>query len=303
MTDILVHALALIALPPLAMGVINKTKALFAGRTGAPILQGYYDIWKLLRKRTVLSETTTWIFRAAPPIALASTLVAGSLVPLGGLPSPVSFAGDFLLFAYLMGLARFFTASAALDTGSAFEGMGSAREVSFAALTEPALFFAFAALARQSGSLSLGGMLGAVGAPGRPAGSVAAIVMVSLGLFILLLAENGRIPVDDPNTHLELTMIHEAMVLDHGGPLLGVVEYAKAVKLFVLGSLLLDVAVPTRALPRWLDVPLFALGILGLSALVGAVESTMARLRMPRVPALLVAAVLLGGSAFVMLAR
>jgi len=303
MIDTIVHVALLVLLPPLLLGVINKTKAAFAGRVGAPFVQPYRDIVKLLRKGMVVSRTTTWVFRAAPVVTLAAVLAAGVLVPAGYAPALVSFAGDFVLFAYLLGLARFMTTSAALDTGSAFEGMGASREVSFAVLTEPAMFFGFLVLARLSGSLSLGGMLRSGGEGAWPAGSAAPLVMTAIGLFVVLLAENSRIPVDDPTTHLELTMIHEVMVLDHGGPLFGLIEYASALKFFVLGSMLTGMALPWRFGTPWLDWPLFVAGMLVLSIVVGAVESLMARLRMSRVPALLIAAILLCGSAFIMLAR
>src|SRR6202171_3887570 len=135
-----IHIVLAFTLPPLLLGVIAKTKALFAGRAGSPLLQPYYDLLKLLRKGSVFSTTTTWVFRAGPVVGLVTALLAVLLVPLANSHAPISFTGDLLLLAYLLGLGRFFTASAALDTGSAFEGMGSAREVSFACLAEPALF-------------------------------------------------------------------------------------------------------------------------------------------------------------------
>lgn len=297
------HLLLLLVLPPLLLGVINKTKAFFAGRVGAPFLQPYYDIAKLLRKGMVISSTTTWIFIAGPIVSVAVAVVAGLMIPLGNVNPVLSFTGDFLLFAYLFALARFFTVSAALDTGSPFEGMGSAREVTFAVLTEPALFFAFLALARLSGSLSLGGMFSIGSTPVYSVGNAAPLVLVVVGLFIVLLAENCRLPVDDPTTHLELTMIHEAMVLDHSGPLLGLIEYGSSVKLFVLESLVLNLVLPLSALPVWLGAVIWVVGLLAVSAVVGVIESSMARLRMSRVPTLLIAAILLCGSAFVMLVR
>ncbi len=138
-------------MPPLLLGVINKTKAWFAGRRGPPLLQPYYDLAQLLRKGMVISTTTTWIFRAGPVVTLARVLLAGLLVPFGGFDAPIRFTGDLILFAYLLALGRFFTTAAALDTGSAFEGMGAAREVTFACLSEPALFFAFLVLATLLG--------------------------------------------------------------------------------------------------------------------------------------------------------
>jgi formate hydrogenlyase subunit 4 len=302
MLETAVHLILLFLLPPLLLGVINRTKAVFAGRKGQPLLQSYRDIAKLLRKGLVLSRTTTWIFVAGPLFTLASVGIASLLIPLGAFPAIVSFKGDLILFAYLFALARFFTTSAALDTGSAFEGMGSAREVTFSVLSEPALFFAFLVLARISGSLSLGTML-EVPALGISVGTTAPLVLIALGLFVILLAETCRIPVDDPNTHLELTMIHEAMVLDHSGPLLGIIHYAASLKLLVLGSLLLHVVAPFRTGNPLIDWPLWVAEILALSVAIGVVESVMARLRMRRVPYLLVAALLLCGSAFILLVR
>jgi len=301
MIDLLFQIAILVAMPPLLFGLINKVKALFAGRRGPPLLQIYYDIAKLLRKRMVVSRTTTWIFFAGPLVTTAAVAVAGLLVPIGASAAPIAFAGDMILFAYLFGLARFFTTAAALDTGSAFEGMGASREATFACLSEPALFLAFLALSRRSGSLSLSGMLGS--SLEYSASSVAAMALIALGLFIVLLAESCRIPVDDPTTHLELTMIHEVMVLDHSGPLLGLVEYSSAMKLLVMESLLIGLLSPLRTGDAWIDRALFVLLLLVLSAAVGVVESIMARLRMSRVPYLLTGALLLCGSGFVLLLR
>ena len=147
-----IHLLLAALLAPLLMGVINRTKAAFAGRKGRPLLQGYYDLFKLMRKGAVYSRTTTWVFKAGPVVGLSSVLLALALLPLGGTPAPVSFAGDFVLFAYLLGVARFFTVLAALDTGSAFEGMGASREAAFSAMAEPVLFLSLLVFARQGGA-------------------------------------------------------------------------------------------------------------------------------------------------------
>jgi len=302
MIDTVLHVVVLLLLPPLLPGVIAKVKAGFAGRQGAPVLQPYYDLAKLMRRGLVLSTTTTWMFRAGPVVTLATVLLAGLLIPIGGADAPVAFAGDLILFAYLFGLARFFTTSAALDTGSAFEGMGSAREVTFACLSEPALFFAFMVLAKISGSISLTPMLHAP-AGTLSAGVAAPLVLIGIGLFIVLLAETCRIPIDDPTTHLELTMVHEAMALDHSGPLFSVILYASAVKLLVLGTVLLHVIVPFEFGRAWLDWPLYVVEILGLAAGIGAVESIMARLQMRHVPYLLVGAMLFCGFGFILLIR
>jgi formate hydrogenlyase subunit 4 len=296
------HLVALALLPPLLQGVINKTKAFFAGRRGPGLLQPYRDLGKLLRKEVALSAVTTPVFTLAPVVACVTALAAGLLVPLGSFAAPVAFAGDFVLFAYLFALGRFATAAGALDTGSPFAGMGAAREVGFAWLTEPALFFAFLALVRLSGSLSLDAMLRAT-AGDAWLERTAPLVLVAAGVFVVLLTECSRMPVDDPHTHLELTMIHEVMVLDHSGPLLGLVQYGAAVKLFVLGALLLHVMAPVSGVPGWPGLGLFALGLLAVAAGIGVVESTMARLRLLNVPTLLIAAVLSCGFAFLLLSR
>ncbi|MBI2504259.1 MAG: NADH-quinone oxidoreductase subunit H [Candidatus Latescibacteria bacterium] len=302
MAEKVIQVALLLIMPPLLLGVINKTKAWFGGRRGPSLLQLYYDLIKLMRKGLVLSTTTTWVFRAAPVVTLVAVALAGLLVPLGRFEAPIAFTGDLILFAYLFALARFFTTAAALDTGSPFEGMGAAREVTFACLSEPALFFAFLVLAKASGSLTLTGMLNGPGG-GFPAAVTAPLVLVAIGLFVVLLAETCRIPVDDPNTHLELTMIHEVMVLDHSGPLFGMILYAAALKLFVLGAVLLHVVAPFQTGQDWLDWPLFALEMLGLAAFVGVVESVMARLQMWHVPYLLIAAMLFCGFGFLLLVR
>jgi formate hydrogenlyase subunit 4 len=302
MTEKIIHIVLLLILPPLLLGVINKTKAWFGGRNGPPLLQAYYDLIKLMRKGMVLSTTTTWVFLAGPVITLAAVVLAGLLVPIGRFDAPVAFVGDLILFAYLFGLARFFTTAAALDTGSSFEGMGAAREVTFACLSEPAMFFALLVLVKVSGSLMLTDMLhGPAG--GFSAAVAAPLVLIAIGLFVVLLAETCRIPVDDPNTHLELTMIHEVMVLDHSGPLFSLILYSASIKLFVLGTVLLHIISPFQTGQAWLDWPLFILEILGLAVVIGVVESVMARLQMRHVPYLLIAAILFCGFGFILMVR
>jgi formate hydrogenlyase subunit 4 len=300
--DAAVHIAFVLLFPPLLLGVINKTKAAFAGRVGPPWLQAYYDLAKLLRKRSVFSRTTTWVFRAGPVVGLATALLAALLVPLGGHAAPLHFDGDFILFAYVLALGRFFTVAAALDTGSAFEGMGGAREVTFSCLAEPALFLALLVLARASGTLSLSEMLGPeLSVVWGTAG--AALAAVSASLFVVLLVENCRIPFDDPNTHLELTMIHEVMVLDHGGPALGLILYSASVKLFLFTALLLGVAAPFGAAHPWLAWLGLAAAMCAVAVAIGVLESVMARLRLIQIPTLLVAAGLMSAFGVVLLAR
>jgi formate hydrogenlyase subunit 4 len=297
---LLVHLALLALMPPLLLGVINKTKAWFGGRQGPPLLQPYYDLARLFRKEIVFSETTTWVFRAGPVVTVCSALIAGTLVPFGPFDAPVHFPGDLVLFAYLIALGRFFTTTAALDTGSAFEGMGAAREVSFACLAEAALFTAFVALVRFSGSLSLTPMLHAPAQLPVHGLTAAALFLVAVALFVVLLAESARVPIDDPNTHLELTMIHEVMVLDHSGPLLGLALYAAAVKLFLLCSVVLHFALPFALGAPPLDWLVFAAGMAAIAMAIGVVESVMARLRLRQVPALLVASTVLCAFGFVL---
>jgi formate hydrogenlyase subunit 4 len=297
-----IHVLLALTMPPLLLGVIAKTKALFAGRVGPPVLQPYYDLVKLFQKGSAFSTTTTWVFRAGPVVGLVTAGMAALLIPLSGSIAPITFPGDLILLAYLLGLGRFFMASAALDTGSAFEGMGAAREVTFACLAEPAFLLGLLVLAKLSGSLQLADMLGSdLGPHWLTAG--AALALVLLSWFIILLAENSRIPFDDPNTHLELTMIHEVMVLDHSGPALGMILYGAALKLFVFAALLVRLSLPFATGLPWLDWPIFAAGLLVVAALIGVVESTMARLRLTHIPILLVAACLLSGFGIILLVR
>lgn len=301
MTAILIHIFVLLLLPPLLLGIITRTKAWFAGRRGPPFIQPYYEIARLMRRGLIISDTTTPLFIAGPVVTLAAVILAGLLVPMGG-RAPISFTGDVFLFAYIFALARFATTAAALDTGSAFEGMGAARELTFACLTEPALFLGFLVLGKLAGTPQLDAMLH-VPAGAFAAGSAAPLVMVAAGFFIVMLSENCRIPVDDPTTHLELTMIHEAMVLDHSGPLFGTILYGSAVKLLVLGTLVLRIIIPPCSGQPWLSWLVFVAGLLLLSVAIGIVESVMARLRMRRVPQLLAGALFCCGFGFILLIR
>lgn len=291
-----------LGLSPLLLGVINRTKAVFAGRKGTPLLQAYYDLWKLLRKGAVYSRTTSWVFRAGPIIGLAAVLTAALLVPLGNVRAPLAFAGDLILFAYLFGLMRFVTVLAALDTGSAFEGMGASREVWVSALAEPALLLGLAVIARLTHSLSLSEMFAGLGvAHWLQIGPALALVLAAW--IVVVLAENARIPVDDPNTHLELTMIHEVMVLDHSGPDLAFIEYGAALKFWVLGTLVVNTLLPLGGGHAGPSLVVAVAGLFGLAVFVGVVESVMARLRLVVLPQLLVGAGALAAVALILVMR
>jgi len=234
--DIFLRLAAWLLLAPLLPGIINKVKAWVAGRRGPPVLQLYFDLAKLWRKGVVLSTAVSPMHVLGPAMAWVAIIGAALLLPVGPAGASLSFRGDALLFVYLLAFARFCIALAALDTGSAFEGMGVAREVSYAVLAEAAIITALLTLCVQSGSVSLATML----APSAGAGAA----LLAAGLFGVLLAENCRVPFDDPNTHLELTMIHEVMVLDHSGPPLAAILHGASLKLLLFAVLLTEAVLP-----------------------------------------------------------
>ncbi|MCR4341825.1 MAG: NADH-quinone oxidoreductase subunit H [Gemmatimonadaceae bacterium] len=273
-----------IVLAPGVIGVAARTRAALTHRRGTPVLQLYFDLFKLLRRGAVFSDATTWVFRFAPVAVVVTAILAALVVPLDGRASLFRFAGDPVALAYTFAFGRFFLVLAALDTGSSFEGMGASREVTFASLVEVGLFLSFATLAVLTHELSLSGMLEAPLARASASGSAPAVAMIAGSFFALLLAECARVPVDDPATHLELTMIHEVMVLDHSGPDLALILYAGALKLSVLGAVVISVLVPRANLPPAVAIAVLAGGLLLVGVGVGIVEASMARLRLPKVP-------------------
>jgi formate hydrogenlyase subunit 4 len=297
-----VTLLAVLLLAPALPGIATRTKALLTGRRGAPVLQLYADLAKLVRKGVVYSRTVTLVFRAAPVVLTASVLVAALLLPLDGRAPIFGFTGDLVAFAGLLGLGRFALVLAGLDTGSSFEGMGASREVTIASFAEPALLLSFTVLVLATGSLSLGGMLGA---PLAAAWSSVApsLVLAGASLFMLLLAENARVPIDDPATHLELTMIHEVMILDHSGPDLALILFAGAVKFALFSALVVSVLVPLARFDPWVAAALLLAGLAAVAVQVGIIEAAMARLRMDRIPQFLVAASALAGFGVILLLR
>jgi formate hydrogenlyase subunit 4 len=293
------EAALVLALPPMLLSVITKTKAWFGGRTGPPWLQPYFDLHKLIQKNAVYSKTTTWIFRAGPIVNLAALLTAATLIPVFSNQSLFGFPGDVILVAYLFALGRMFTVLAAMDTGSSFEGMGASREVTFGTMSEPAFFLSLVVMAVATKSLQLDHMMGPMlAAEWRIAGPAMVLVVGALG--IVLLTETCRVPVDDPNTHLELTMIHEVMVLDHSGPEFAFITYGAALKFTLLGAVLLHAALPHSDRVYWIDPLIRALELLILAGIVGVIESVIARLRLNRVPLLLAGATVLASIAVVL---
>ncbi|NOY91287.1 MAG: hydrogenase [Deltaproteobacteria bacterium] len=271
------------------LGLLARTKARFAGRAGAPLMQRYRDVFKLLGKGAVYSRTTSAIFKASPIVALATTLVALSMVPLGEVEAAVHFDGDLFVVAGLLALGRFITMLAALDTGSPFEGMGASREAHFGALLEPVFLISLLALARLTGASSLTDMMQALHRMDA-ASTLPVVVPLVAALGVAYLVENSRMPVDDPTTHLELTMIHEVMILDHCGPDLAFIEYAAALKQWLFAALLVGVVLPIASVPVWASVAVGVAGIAVVTVAVGVVESSMARLRLLNVPGLILGA-------------
>ncbi len=273
---------AALVLSPLLPGIINRVKAFFAGRRGPSVLQLYYDLFKLLRKERIYSATSGGVLPLAPVISLGAIISASLLVPYGGLRSPLGFTGDVILFFYLLGTARMATVLGALDTGSSFEGMGASREMQFSALTECAVFavVAFIFMSVRAGIQEGASLTSGV--------HLTSVLLTAVAFFIVLLAENCRVPVDDPDTHLELTMIHEAMVLDYGGPDLALILYGASLKLWLFASFLIGLLLP--AVSGAAAAGLFIVGIFAVTVLVGIMESCMARYRFLKVPQMLLGA-------------
>ena len=272
-------------LAPLLPGIVNQTKAFFAGRRGPGLFRLYFDLAKLMRKSCPRSTTSTWLFDIAPSVSLAATTIAAMLFPWG--PGQGTFAhASAALFFYLLGTGRFFTVLGALDTGSAFEGMGASREVQFSALVEPIVFVILGFLVCLSGDVNLPGMLGDYDG-GAWTHHAFSLILIAVAFFTILLCENCRVPFDDPETHLELTMIHEAMILDNAGPDLAFILYGAALKFELLAAFLVAMLVPKLSIgPEAKTVVLF-FGILATAVLVGIVESVIARMRFLKTPQVL----------------
>ncbi|HSD66898.1 MAG TPA: NADH-quinone oxidoreductase subunit H [Vicinamibacteria bacterium] len=298
------QAAGFLLLAPLLRGLIRKMKAAFQLRQGPRLFQPYSDLAKLLRKEPVRSTTASWVFVAGPRVYFASVVVATTLVPTALASAPLEGAGGILLLVGLLALGRFALATAALDTGSPFGGMGASREMTIGALAEPALMLALFGAGLSAGTLNLGEVVRRTAERGTSIHP--SEILAAAALFIVLLAEAGRIPVDNPATHLELTMIHEAMVLEYSGPDLALVEWASSVKelLFVtlLAGLFLPIGIATLAAPAALALGALVLAAkaFGLALMIVFVESTNAKLRLFRVPELMAVALGLGFLALAM---
>jgi len=301
---ILAQTALLLLLAPLLSGLIRKWKALLQNRRGPPVWQPFLDLHKFFRKDMVISEHASWVFPLAPYLVFLTSLSAGLLVPMDTAQAPLGLFGGALALVGLLALGRFFLALGGLDPASAFGGMGSSREMTLSAIAEPAMMLAIFTLAISAGSTNLSQIVLASQEPGwkflDPSHALAFIAM-----FIVLLAETGRIPVDNPATHLELTMIHEAMLLEYSGRYLALIEWGASIKQLVLMTLLANIffpvglAVKTTAATFGLGLLYLAGKLIVLAGVVVVVETTNAKLRLFRVPDLLGAAFVLAMLALV----
>jgi formate hydrogenlyase subunit 4 len=284
------QTIAIVALAPALKTGIQKLKARLQNRQGPPWRQGYSDLAKLFRKDPLRSETASWIYAAGPRTYFAAAIAASTMVPVTMAWAPLESAGGILLIVGTLALGRFALATAALDTGSPFGGMGASRDMTIAALAEPALLLGLFSSALAAGSLNVGVLVRGVlerGPSLHPSD-----LLAFAGLFIIVIAETGRIPVDNPATHLELTMIHEAMVLEYAGPDLALVEWASAIKELLYLTLLIDLFVPfgiaSAATPAAVlaGIAAWPVKVSILAAAITIVESANAKLRLFRVPEL-----------------
>jgi formate hydrogenlyase subunit 4 len=287
-----------LVMPFLLVGFVCTGKARLQNRQGPPILQPLWNVAKLLRKGETVSETTTWVFRWAPIASLATTIAIALMVPWLGIASPLP--GDLFLVVYLMALGKFVTALAALDTGSSFGALGASREAAVSLQTEPAMVIALAALATHAHSSALAVFL----APGQSGSNLYIVIaLVVAALWLAITAELGRMPVDDPTTHLELTMIHEALILENSGRNLALIEIAMALKMTVLFGLIAQVLLIVEPqLSPWLTYLMSLVLILAGSAVLALTESVLVKLRWRRIPNLLSFALAAGALACLIVA-
>ncbi len=287
----------LLAISPLIIGVIRKIKASFQCRKGASIFQPYFDLSKLFMKSSVISKDASWVFKVTPYVCIGASLVAALLVPVV-IDSTFGFIGDMIVLVYLLAMMRFFMALSALDTGSTFGGMGSSREMYISSIVEPTMLLSIFAMALLTSTTTLSRISGVVSSNGL--GLVGpSLLLAAAAFFIVTLAENARVPIDNPATHLELTMIHEAMILEYSGKQLALMEFSSMLKLAIFFTIMANIFFPwgiaTEVSAVALSVGLlaFLLKILALAILVAVIESSMAKMRLFRLPNLITVALTL----------
>lgn len=286
----LIQLLLFLLFAPLLQGIIKKTKARLQNRIGPGIFQPYYDLLKYLKKEAVISQHASWLTRVTPYLAFALTLAAGLLVPAFMVNPPLAIAGDVLLVVYLLGMVRFFTALAALDAGSSFGGMGSSREMALSAAAEPALLLSVFAVLVSARTTHLGGVVEHLLESGwnwlDPSFDLAFLAML-----IVAITETGRIPVDNPDTHLELTMVHEGMLLEYSGRYLGLMTWAAQIKQMLILTLFVNLFFPSGLADNWTSLfsalPIYLLKLTGMGILLALIETFYAKIRLFKVPKLL----------------
>ncbi len=276
----LVNFIILLFVPFLMMGVIKKTKTFWAGKKGPSILQPLYDFIRLLKKDFVISRTTSAVFKIAPVINFSAVLFAAMFVPLASGSALINVPAGLIIFAYTLSLGKFVSLISAMDTGSSFEGMGASREACFTTIVEPAFFITVASIMALTGNYtfdSLSSILSSAGSYG-----ILITIFASVILFIMILTEASRVPVDDPATHLELTMIHEVMILDNSGSDLALYGWANSIKMLLISSLIANMLIPS-SLGEWMSILLYLVIMFAISVIIGTIESGMARIRMSHV--------------------
>lgn len=262
-------------------GIVIRTKSILSGRKGPGILQPLKDVWRLFRKGAVYSETSSFIFRIAPSIYFSTVIMAIFLIPFDSFPGILSFPGDFVFFSYVLALGKFFMIISAMDTGSSFEGMGASREALYSMLAEPAFFILMGSFALLTGHTSFFEIFNNL-----HFGSYISYALGTMATFVLIIVamiENSRMPVDDPKTHLELTMIHEVMILDNSGFDLGLIVYTTNLKFAMYGALIANFLIPSGMTLHYSMVVFIVIQIL-FAIVVGIIESFMARFRMNHNP-------------------
>lgn len=276
----LLNFIILLFVPFLMMGIIKKTKTFWAGKKGPSIFQPLYDFIRLIKKDFVISNTTSVVFRIAPIITFSTVLFASLFVPLASGSALINIPAGLIVFAYTLALGKFASMISAMDTGSSFEGMGASREACFSTIVEPAFFMVMASIMALSGNYTFDALSNIIASAGNY--GVLIIIFSVVVLFIMMLTEASRVPVDDPATHLELTMIHEVMILDNSGSDLALFSWANSIKLLLLSSLIANMIIPST-IEGWLSVLLYLLIMFIISIIIGTVESGMARIRMSHV--------------------
>lgn len=276
----IIDLIILLFVPFLMAGVIKKTKAFWGGRKGPSVMQPFYDFVKLMKKDFVISKTTSGVFRIAPVVMFASVIFAGLFIPLASGAALINVPAGLIIFAYTLSFGKFAALISAMDTGSSFEGMGASREACFTSIVEPAFFLTIASIMALSGNYTFDSLQNILSTAGHY--GILITIFAVVVLFIMILIEGSRVPVDDPATHLELTMIHEVMILDNSGSDLALFSWANGIKMLLLSSLIAYMIIP-QGICEWCAILLYLLIMYVISVLIGTIESGMARIRMSHV--------------------